>query len=421
MTIQTNVNPFGTASQQQPAAAANLESEFIMHTMQDDLASNVLSFESQGSFSNDNKTPSVKAAIPTTTPQYPAEKATSATQSPFNEAPLAQAQTAPVKEAPLAKKLPPMVEVPVIQKIKLPTGNLLYKLLFSAILLIIIAIVGFGYYFYNSQVNAPITPATPPVAVTPEQTPPEQTKPTEQITPTVPTEKYSTNNPNYLPIDFSSVSTADIEAQLVTISTEIKNAASSNPSEFIVVDKNNNPVTLKTFADAVKLTFLPSVFSKLSQDFSLFFYNDNGTVRLGLKIKTASNAKLALQTEMQKQEKTLTSDLAFLFLNTPIEKPQNLFATSSYNTNNEQVRYLNINSDKTLSIDYMVTSDALFIGSSKDTLRVIYVKQPTTIQSNDSTTTPADASTSPSTPTIQTKPIAPPTPVQATTPTLPTN
>ncbi len=393
MTIQTNQNPFG-GIQQQSAAPVNLESEFIIHTMQDDLASNVLNIENQDSASNNNKTPSAKAVASAINTEDPIKKPASATQSPFNETPLVQTQAAPLKEAPLAINLPPMVEVPMTQKIKPPTGNILYRLLFSAILLIIIAIVGFGYYFYNSQVNAPITPTTPPVAVTPEQT-----KPIEQITPTVPTEKYSTSNPNYLPIDFSSVSVTDIEAQLVTISAEIKNSTSSTPSEFIVVDKNNNPVTLKTFADAVKLTFLPSVFSKLSQDFSLFFYNDNGAVRLGLKIKTTSNAKLALQTEMQKQEKTLTSDLAFLFLNTPIEKPQNLFATSSYNTNNEQVRYLNINSDKTLSIDYMVTSDALFIGSSKDTLRVIYVKQPTTIQSNDSTTTPTAASNSLTTPT----------------------
>ncbi len=384
MTIQTKTNS-SDSTLQQPIVTSN---DFIIHTMQDDLNGSGLPLNN-----NIQASTSVTQKVPTYTNSQSPQ-----TISPFSDTPQTQKYQPQTNPNTPPRSSSPLVEIPNTRKSTAPSGNTVYKFAFSGIIIAIIAIMGSGYYFYSRQATKPVV--APPI-ITPE--PPIKVEP-----PIIEGHIYSATNPNLLKID--SLSADDIKSQLIVVASDIKSLALAVPYEFIVVDQNNNPISLKTFSEAVKLNFSPTIFSKLDQDYSLYLYNDSNNVRLGIKMKALPGNKAGLETEMAKQEKTIVDDIAFIFLNYPIEKKVGAtFTTSIYNTNNEMIRFLNVNQDKSLSIDYVVTSDALFIGSSKDTLRVIYLKQST------ASTQPATSTSATTTTTSVATPITTPTATPATT------
>ncbi len=412
MNNQTKTNSTETISSQSIPAVG----DFIMHTMQDDLTGN-------NSVINKSRNP-INIETPKT--NISINNPPSQSISPFGATVPAprQGQTSqPILPAP-QKGAPKLVEVEAGNKMNVPSGNTVYKFVFSGIIVAIIAIVGAGYYFYSSSQSKKIAGGWSEWSTCSKTCGGgTQTRACNNPSPAaggsdcvgsisqtcnsqvcivdatnlIPT--YSPTNPNYLTINFSTQSSTDIEEQLIKIAGEIKSLSLAVPYEFVVVDTSNNRVPFKTFADAVKMTLAPSIVEKLGQDFSLFFYNDNNNVRLGIKITTLANSKKPLETEMSKEEKTIIGDISFIFLDSVVEKKEGLFTTSVYNTNNELIRYLNVNQDRSLSVDYVVTNDSLFIGSSKDTLRVIYLKQrslPTQpVINNNITVVPSSTSETP--------------------------
>lgn len=265
---------------------------------------------------------------------------------------------------------------PPIEKKEVPDGKTLYKIIFLIIILAVIAVMGFGFYYvYTTTKNSKKSVTTTENTISKEEQPPQQNLPTEEpviITPTL--EKYSIERPNFLPLDLSSASLADLESQFFNLTEELKISPTGNLYEFIIVDKNNNPIDFKSFMQAIRITLSPSILNSLTKDFSLFCYNDNGNIRLGLAIKTLSVEKTKLSAAMRKQEATLVNDLNFLFLKNPISDSNRTFTLSDYSPNKEVVRYLNLNNEKTLSIDYTVTTTKLLLSTSKQTLRALYQK-----------------------------------------------
>ena len=350
MTTQTNINPFETSYHQTTTPAEG----FTIQTMQDDLAS---------------LNPKNEKGLPPINTR--ASATVKATQSPFSienntepKQPVAIPQSSIEKKA--TQKIVEMPQAVSPQNSKAQNNNVFYKIIFSIIILTVILILGFGYFYYTRSIKK--QSVTDPIIIT--ETPP--TLPVNQIPVTIPVEKYSSEKPNLLMFDFSQSSAEDIKTRLITLSSEIKNLSSlSSLYEFVPVDKDNNPLDFKIFATAYKINFSTAIFSKLDKTFSLFLYNDGGNIRLGFKVKTILDGKATLITEMAKQEKTLGNDISFAFLNYPVENTQGVFATSFYNTNSDLIRYSNFNPEKTLSIDYAITSTDLIIGTSKDTTRRI--------------------------------------------------
>ena len=148
------------------------------------------------------------------------------------------------------------------------------------------------------------------------------------------------------------------------IVNDLKITTATAPYEFIVVDNNNNPIAFPIFATAAKLNLSPDLLSSLGENFSLFIYNDNGNERLGF---SADIAKAAIfNTEIQKQEKTLPNDISLLFLDsTPTIPTAALFKDGSYGS--FKTRYLNLNDQQTLSVDYVITNNKFVLGTSKGT------------------------------------------------------
>jgi hypothetical protein len=258
--------------------------------------------------------------------------------------------------APPTAKQKDIVEIPLSEK---PVSNTRSYIIISLVALTIIVIGLGGYYFWTTTTHD----QAPPLAVPAES----KEAPVVVISPT---EKYSQDKPNYLTLDIAKITPEEIKASTLEIATELKDKAALAPYEFIVVDANNNPVAFPIFATAAKLNLSPTLLENLGEDFSLFFYNDAGNIRLAVVAKVVE--KNIVTFEMQNQETTFVADAGFLFLDSVPQIKSGTFGSGTHE--NISTRYLNLDPQSTLSIDYAITDTNLIIGTSKNTLRAVLDK-----------------------------------------------
>lgn len=226
------------------------------------------------------------------------------------------------------------------------------------IILIIVSIALGSYLFWKTR--NPELPAAPPTEV-----PTEEPQPAE-----IPAEKYSSENPNYLSIDTESDFAEDISQMLIRIAFEIKELKNSGPFEFAVTDANNNPLSFSIFAYLFEINLSSETLNSLEESFSLYFYTDNENVRLGVAANIQDTG--AIVSEMTGEESTLVSGLQPLFLNNSFSDTKKMFNTSQYK--DFQIRYVNLDEQNTLSVDYSIVENQLVMGFSKNTIRAIIDK-----------------------------------------------
>ncbi len=238
------------------------------------------------------------------------------------------------------------------------------KILMATLSLVIIIVLGFGgYYFWMARNKARPAESLPEVSKQPQEQP--QEPPAE-----VPEEKFSADKPNFLTIDTESTTAEKIGDILRQKATEVKDSGIAKPIEFVVTDSNNNPIAFHIFATNAGIQLPSALLSDLDEVFSLYYYNDQGNIRLGLAVDLKDKNKLTA--EISKEEKTLAKDLNPLFLGNSIDEKQAAFSTGSYK--NISIRYVNLDVNETISVDYAVTDKQLIIGTSKNTARVILDK-----------------------------------------------
>lgn len=398
MVTQTNsVSPFIDNTNNIPKdLPVSTAEDFSIRTMHDDLLSlqkeskpleNIMELKKP-----QPTTETKKVITPITSSQIPVSKNVSINKPPFDDT-KKQGST-------------DFVEIPIAEKAG-PNFNMLYKVLLGAVVFFIVVIVGLGGYYYfflknKSIVQAPIeNPVLPPVE------PPVETP---IITPIA--EKYSLDTPNYLSFDPAKETLDDLNKKFVSIADELKNKDPQSIYEFSVVDSNNNPVVLSIFAAATKLNLSSKLLENLGETFSIFFYNDDGNIRLA--IATTIKDKSIVTNEMLKQEATLVSDTAFLFIEPVPEKKPVKFSTSDYNR--IPVRYFNFSFVPPFSIDYIIKDSNLIIGTSKNTARAVFdkllEKNSTTNTTSETTETSSMTGASPGESPVATTPapIAPQTP-----------
>ncbi|PJA87167.1 MAG: hypothetical protein CO141_00865 [Candidatus Moranbacteria bacterium CG_4_9_14_3_um_filter_42_9] len=231
-----------------------------------------------------------------------------------------------------------------------------------AIILIIIALGGGGYYFWMNKQKELRNNSTPePIIETPVESEPVAEAP--QKTP-----KFSLEKPNYLQVDPAAT---EPDAWKNTITEYLKEVEKENvvgPVEFTVVDKENNPVGFPIFSKNLGIVFSKNILVSLKETFSLFFYKDGENYRLGISLDYKDGVNL--KNLMLLEEPRLMAGLKPLFLDAqyiPIKVQR--FSNNAYK--NLPVRYLNIVSPEYLSIDYVVSSKALLIGTTRMTTKVV--------------------------------------------------
>lgn len=360
-TSSTISSPFQDNAQQQPNEN---HQEFSFQTMQDDL----LSLQKNGTI-EDNRQPEAitieKIAPAVTTPKQPIKISSEKITSNIN--PFLDQTALPKKTANETK----IVEIATSTAAPQSSGAV-YKILMTLVVFLIIGIAGLGgYYFWTTQ-NSQEAPAVQQPAVeepapTPEQAPAQIEAP---IVIAPPVEKYSTTKPNYLTLDLANLSAEEIKKNILTVTDEIRAKNSGVVYEFTIVDSNNNPIAFPIFATAAKLNLAPTLLSSLGEDFSFFIFNDNNNIRTGLSVTILKNNTLIA--ELQKQEKTFVADASFLFLDAKPEILTGAFTTTEYNK--AIIHYLNINSQKNLSIDYAIIDSQFIIATSKNISRALVDK-----------------------------------------------
>lgn len=178
---------------------------------------------------------------------------------------------------------------------------------------------------------------------------------------------YALDKPNYLSFDVETITASELQEMLRVAGERMKVAQMTRPVEFLVTDKNNNPIALSRFVYLMKLTLPEPLMATLGNDFSIFVYNDKETTSLGLELAFTD---VGVGGSVVKQ-KEATLPVAFRpFLYTSVTVPQKaIFRSGVYNT--ETVRFVNLDTLGNISFDYVIRGNRWFIGTSKDTLRAI--------------------------------------------------
>lgn len=228
------------------------------------------------------------------------------------------------------------------------------KMIVSAVILFVMLLsASSGYYFWMTRFNSQ---------------PPQETAQTLPPPPE-PAPSLSTSNPNYLSVDMDNADSTSIKESINKYVKEVSGQKPESPVEFIVRDLANNPVTFSKFAVKIGITFPAEITASLGSNFSLFIFNDNDNVRLGLAIDSTDSTNEKLKDALSKEEANLPKDLEPLFLTTTYTLENREFNTSYYG--GAEIRYRNIISPEELSIDYTIFRNKLVVGTTKMTLRSI--------------------------------------------------
>lgn len=251
--------------------------------------------------------------------------------------------------------------------------SVLGKILFIAAIVIVVAAFAFGgYYFWTTRVSnnqASITDeseAAPDQVSSPETVSETNTKSPAEIIQS----KFSESNPNYLPIDIGTTTADGTNKLFINKASEIKDSGSLVPIEFVVTDMNNDPVSFSAFNYISGMKFPVSILTNLGDKFSLYFFNDNENMRMGLTVELKDKEKII--SAIKNEENSLAGDLSPLFMGTAVKSAGKIFKSSTYN--NFSIRYNNLDEQGLISIDYSITDKYLTIGTSKQALRSILDK-----------------------------------------------
>ncbi len=233
----------------------------------------------------------------------------------------------------------------------------------AVLALSVLGILAYFLLFWNRQ------PASEPVAEAPVVVVPETPAVENHSTDTVPViPPFSADQPNYLPIDVETATAASIRQALTEAGAKIIEAQMAGPVEFLVTDKNNNPIAFSRFAFITDLGLSADLVALIEEPFSIFVYGDMDNTRLGLSL-SFKDSTLAAERLTKEEAKVPAGFKTFLYGKEQSVAAQAAFRSGSYAS--QTVRFVNVDAEQNLSFDYMVRGKQWLIGSSKDTLRAI--------------------------------------------------
>lgn len=182
---------------------------------------------------------------------------------------------------------------------------------------------------------------------------------------------FSLNTANYLSFDTETVTAESFQTLIQQSAGRMLSANMTQPVEFLLTDKNNNPIAFSRFAYLMKLNLPEELLAVLGESFSLFLYNDGGKVVSGLEL-TLTDTVAAQKLLTQKEVSLPAFFQPLLFIGNVLPK-EVVFRSGMYNA--QPVRFVNIDQTQNVSFDYAVRGNEWLIGTSKDTLRAMLDKQ----------------------------------------------
>lgn len=234
-------------------------------------------------------------------------------------------------------------------------------ILIFAVASILVIGAGIGaWYFLKPSVEVPVAPESSET-----QTVPEVPEAKVVTLPFVP------DAPNYLSVDTEAVTDLSLWAMLSQAGVKIIEANMGQPVEFLLTDKNNNPIAFSRFVYLMNIPFGEDLVASFDEPFSIFLYNDAGKIRLGLSLTFTDPVKS--QKLVMTKEKTLPYLLRTVLFRESTVSRESIFRSGVYK--DQAVRFVNIDTALNISFDYAFREKHWFIGTSKDTLRAILDKE----------------------------------------------
>ena len=222
-------------------------------------------------------------------------------------------------------------------------------------ILIILGLAGGGYYFFILKDTPKIVPVEPEMIIP------------EIVSPEIP--EILQGNPKYLNLDFQeTASTEDAIAKMGQYISEFKASEEIRATEYVISDLNNNPIGFKTFTARLGLTIPTPIASLIEDEMRFFLNNDNGNPGIGIILKSKDDT--LLNVELAKAEPILIEYAKALIPSVEIPTETVDFKESVYKK--IEKKYYNVTSPIELSIDYMISENNLYIGTTRRTSQTIY-------------------------------------------------
>ena len=276
-------------------------------------------------------------------------------------------------------------EVSSLEKaeIKTPHRGLGKVLIVAVVISILLLVAAGGYYFWMTRMDSGSSDMPMSDTSMLEETAndgfPDQTiemtnemgESQNETQPSIETETpdFSQDSLNYLSLDMQNSGAVEIKAALTEKAADVLRAAPSNPIKFQITDTLNSPVSFSDFSDKAGLSFSQAVFDQLGNDFKLYAFFENNTVRWGLEIAIYDSEKL--QNALNVEESGLPKLFAVFYPEMAQAIPDNfIFNSSQYN--GQKIRYANFYSSAGLSLDYTVSGKKIVFGTSRMALRSIW-------------------------------------------------
>lgn len=149
------------------------------------------------------------------------------------------------------------------------------------------------------------------------------------------------------------------------------NGYNGDQLEFVLIGKDNLPIKLSRFVSAFGINLSKGVVDNSFDNFSIFLSKKNGLKRMGLAINI-KNKDLVLEA-LRGDEQSLLKNLDSILLGGEIASDsKKSFMDGSYH--DTPIRFMSLNSNPDLSLDYAIVNNYLVFATSKESGRMIIDK-----------------------------------------------
>jgi hypothetical protein len=228
-----------------------------------------------------------------------------------------------------------------------------------------VLLIGIGAYFFFVKGKSQ-EPKNPTVDTGQAMNPKPDNMPSQ--IPVDTSSYYSVVNPNYLPIDVESAAGTPegIQKALTEASKKVNGMTTSDPIEFVITDKNNNPLAFSRFAHLLGLTLPPEMVSLVDERFTVFMTKEADSARFGVAFNLSENGKMAeAVTSNEAKLPTFLKPLLYFY---GVDVPSDVsFRSGKYGT--LDTRFAVVDGGKGISMDYGFLPKKLIIGTSKESFQ----------------------------------------------------
>lgn len=181
--------------------------------------------------------------------------------------------------------------------------------------------------------------------------------------------RYAIEYPNYIEITDGTTAVSEFTAKIGEIATNLPEQDISTPISFLVTDAAGTPLSFRSFAFLTDMDLPENVLTASGDGFEVYAIPDGNQVRFGIGFDVRSDQQEVMRAGMREAEPTLSATFTNLYNSLTPQLTETIYGDNVYG--DHTVRFTNLTEDETLSIDYTVTEARVFVGTTKESQRII--------------------------------------------------